>query len=150
MLDSNGPSTVAPALLPGCQFVDDPSSSWSTLRISPSELCSMPHGNFRVSVYEHADNGRSTSERHKYYYVPINCWITAAPSASSREREPDRTRREGGGEDSAATSAAVERARETAVSRRSCELIFRCPSFAIFCSCHDVSKDLWETFFDVS
>ena len=49
------------------------SGTWSTLRISPNELCSMPHGNFRVSVYEHADNSKSaiSNERRKYYYAPI-------------------------------------------------------------------------------
>ena len=48
------------------------SGTWSTLRISPNELCSMPHGNFRVSVYEHADNSKSaiSNERRKYYYAP--------------------------------------------------------------------------------
>ena len=48
-----------------------PSSSWSTLSTSPSGLCLMPRSNFRFIVYEQADSGRSTSERHKYYYVPI-------------------------------------------------------------------------------
>ncbi len=49
------------------------SSSWSTLQISPKQLCSMPYGNFRVSVYEHADNFKSNTaiNRHKYFYAPI-------------------------------------------------------------------------------
>jgi hypothetical protein len=49
------------------------SSSWAKLQISPSELCSMPYGSFRVNIYEHANNHKTTTPatRYKYFYAPI-------------------------------------------------------------------------------
>nr|CAH0111139.1 unnamed protein product [Daphnia galeata] len=49
------------------------SSSWAKLQISPSELCSMPYGSFRVNIYEHANNHKTTTQptRFKYFYAPI-------------------------------------------------------------------------------
>ena len=49
------------------------SSSWAKLQISPTELCSMPYGSFRVNIYEHAENHKATTPpaRFKYFYSPI-------------------------------------------------------------------------------
>ena len=51
----------------------DSNSSWAKLQISPDSLCLMPYKNFRVNIYEHAYNQKSTtlSTRRKYYYAPI-------------------------------------------------------------------------------
>ena len=55
-----------------CQS-DESTSSWAKLQISPSELCSMPHGSFRVNIYEHANNHKATmtnASAKKYFYAP--------------------------------------------------------------------------------
>lgn len=55
-----------------CQSAaEDSSSSWAKLQISPSELCSMPYGNFRINIYEHAHNPKSNQSEKKYFYAPI-------------------------------------------------------------------------------
>ncbi|XP_046653802.1 uncharacterized protein LOC124344330 isoform X2 [Daphnia pulicaria] len=57
-----------------CQSDESSSSSWAKLQISPSELCSMPYGNFRVNIYEHANNNKATTTNainKKYFYAPI-------------------------------------------------------------------------------
>ncbi|XP_046654269.1 uncharacterized protein LOC124345538 isoform X2 [Daphnia pulicaria] len=56
-----------------CQS-DETTSSWAKLQISPSELCSMPHGSFRINIYEHANNHKATTTNasdKKYFYAPI-------------------------------------------------------------------------------
>ena len=49
------------------------SSSWAKLQISPSELCSMRHGSFRVNINEQANNHKTTTPptRYKYFYALI-------------------------------------------------------------------------------
>ena len=50
------------------------SSSWAKLQISPDTLVSMAYGNFRVDIYEHANNHKSTTtsiSNFKYFYAPI-------------------------------------------------------------------------------
>nr|CAH0100531.1 unnamed protein product [Daphnia galeata] len=49
------------------------SSSWAKLQISPDTLVSMAYGNFRVDIYEHANNHKSTTtpSNCKYFYAPI-------------------------------------------------------------------------------
>lgn len=46
---------------------------WEKLRIIPNELCSMPYSNFRVNIYEHANNRMETTNpsNKKYFYAPI-------------------------------------------------------------------------------
>lgn len=48
-------------------------SSWAKLQISPDTLGSMPYGNFRVTIYEHSDNKKTSTQqsRQKYFYAPI-------------------------------------------------------------------------------
>ena len=48
-------------------------TTWEKLRIIPNELCSMPYGNFRVNIYEHANNRMETTNpsNKKYFYAPI-------------------------------------------------------------------------------
>jgi hypothetical protein len=41
------------------------SSSWAKLQISPDTLVSMAYGNFRVDIYEHANNQKSTTLKMK-------------------------------------------------------------------------------------
>ena len=56
------------------QTEGDPSSStWAKLQISPDTLCSLKYANFRVTVYEHSDNKKSTTPNRnkKYFYVPV-------------------------------------------------------------------------------
>jgi hypothetical protein len=56
-----------------CQS-DESTSSWAKLQISPSELCSMAYGSFRVNIYEHANNHKATTTNantKKYFYAPI-------------------------------------------------------------------------------
>ncbi|XP_046654273.1 uncharacterized protein LOC124345613 [Daphnia pulicaria] len=56
-----------------CQS-DESTSSWAKLQISPSELCSMPYGSFRINIYEHANNHKATTTNasvKKYFYAPI-------------------------------------------------------------------------------
>jgi hypothetical protein len=56
-----------------CQL-DESTSSWAKLQISPSELLSMPYGSFRVNIYEHANNHKATTTNanaKKYFYAPI-------------------------------------------------------------------------------
>jgi hypothetical protein len=45
--------------------------SWTKLQISPTELCSMPYGSFRVNIYEHASNDKSDQSNNKFFYAPI-------------------------------------------------------------------------------
>ena len=61
-----------PSICPSDNSTDS-NSSWAKLQISPDSLCSMPYGSFRVNIYEHAYNQKSTtlSTRRKYYYAPI-------------------------------------------------------------------------------
>ena len=49
------------------------SSSWAKLQISPNTLVSMAYGNFRVDIYEHANNQKSTTtpSNYKYFNAPI-------------------------------------------------------------------------------
>jgi hypothetical protein len=49
------------------------SSSWAKLQISPDTLVSMAYGNFRVDIYDHANNHKSTTapSNYKYFYAPI-------------------------------------------------------------------------------
>jgi hypothetical protein len=52
-------------------------SSWAKLQISPDDIGSMPYGNKRIKIYEHAANQRnyvaplSKNMSSKYYYAPI-------------------------------------------------------------------------------
>ena len=61
-----------PSICPSDNSTDS-NSSWAKLQISPDSLCSMPYGSFRVNIYEHAYNQKSTTlpTRRKYYYAPI-------------------------------------------------------------------------------
>jgi hypothetical protein len=56
-----------------CQL-NESTSSWAKLQISPSELCSMEHGSFRVNIYEHANNHKPTTTNantKKYFYIAL-------------------------------------------------------------------------------
>lgn len=46
-------------------------SPWTKLQISPTELCSMPYGSFRVNIYQHASNNKSEQSNNKFFYAPI-------------------------------------------------------------------------------
>jgi hypothetical protein len=51
---------------------DDGDSSWTKLQISPNSIGSMPYGDYRINIYEHAANkdpGFNGTKR--YYYAPI-------------------------------------------------------------------------------
>ena len=50
---------------------EDVGISWAKIQISPDILCSVPHGDFRVNIYEHAEINQITPNRRKYFYTPI-------------------------------------------------------------------------------
>lgn len=49
------------------------SSGWTKLKISPEALCSMRYGNFRLKIYEHLINQKTTTVpvQKRYFYSPI-------------------------------------------------------------------------------
>ena len=44
---------------------EDVGISWAKIQISPDILCSVPHGDFRVNIYEHAENNQITPNPRK-------------------------------------------------------------------------------------
>ena len=48
-------------------------STWAKLQISPKPIASMPYSNFRVNIYEHFDNRKTSTvpNRKRYFYSPI-------------------------------------------------------------------------------
>jgi hypothetical protein len=57
-----------------CQSEKPVTSSWAKLEISPNTLNSMEYGNFRIEIYEHANNHRAatTASQKKYFYSPLS------------------------------------------------------------------------------
>jgi hypothetical protein len=58
-----------------CQSEDSPivSSSWAKLKISSEAFSYMKYGNFRIEIYEHANNHKATTTagQKTYFYSPI-------------------------------------------------------------------------------
>ena len=53
-----------------CSPSERSASSWSKLQISHRVLVSMPHGNYRINIYEHLDNDKNNQSQN-YFYSPI-------------------------------------------------------------------------------
>jgi hypothetical protein len=55
-----------------CQSEKPVTSSWVKLEISPNTLNSMEYDNFRIDIYENANNHKATTaSQKKYFYSPL-------------------------------------------------------------------------------